>query len=87
MMENMIIRKWQIDVFQILCIMWSYLNATCPVEENEKDKKSIRILNYYYCTFLLNIYLLGSADDAMLETFPKIKRSNHINRNEDFPSK
>ena len=57
------------------------------LEENEKDKKSIRKLNYYYCNFLFNIYLLGSADDAMLETFPKIKRSNHINRNEDFPSK
>ena len=56
------------------------------LEENEKDKKSIRILNYYYCTFLLNIFLLGSADDAMLETFPKIKRSKHINRIEDFPS-
>ena len=56
------------------------------LEENEKDKKSIRKLNYYYCNFLFNIYLLGSADDAMLETFPKIKRSKHINRIEDFPS-
>ena len=56
------------------------------LEENEEDKKSIRILDYYYCNFLLNIFLLGSADDAMLETFPKIKRSKHINRIEDFPS-